>query len=158
VNSKSLMVDGESTFLEVMDTAGDNVSELWKVWIKDKAKGVIVVYSITSRASFEQVSHIIDQIIHSKNPAALPLIVVGNKTDLSHGRTVSTLEGRELARKYGAKFFETSAKNNSEVTECFVEMVRTIREVEYMYEPPVCTRRPHHPLWFRICCCCCLSS
>jgi hypothetical protein len=45
-------------------------------------------------------------------------VLVGNKCDLVDERVVQTSEGQELAKKWGASFYETSAKtclNNVEV-------------------------------------------
>lgn len=46
-------------------------------------------------------------------------ILVGNKCDMEAQREVSSAEGQELAREYGMKFFETSARSNTNVSEAF---------------------------------------
>jgi GTPase SAR1 family protein len=43
-------------------------------------------------------------------------------------RQVETDRGRELANKYGALFFETSAMTGYNVHECMMEMIREIRK------------------------------
>jgi GTPase SAR1 family protein len=42
-------------------------------------------------------------------------------------RQVTTGEGQDLARSFGAPFFESSAKTRINVEECFFELVREIR-------------------------------
>lgn len=42
----------------------------------------------------------------------VPVVLVGNKTDLYSERTVSAEEGRRLAESWNAQFLETSAKQN----------------------------------------------
>ena len=49
-------------------------------------------------------------------------LLVGNKTDLSEKRAVSTEEGKALANQFGIAFLETSARDNSNVDEMFNQM------------------------------------
>jgi GTPase KRas len=44
-------------------------------------------------------------------------------------RQVTTEEGKEMARGYGAPFMETSAKNRVNVEEAFYQLVREIRKI-----------------------------
>jgi len=55
------------------------------------------------------------------------MIVVGNKADLEGEREVSTEEGQALARQFGCKFIETSAKSRKNVEQAFYDIVREIR-------------------------------
>ena len=50
--------------------------------------------------------------------------MVGNKTDLSDERCVSTKEGEELAKKLGVLFIETSAKNGDNINALFETLLR----------------------------------
>lgn len=43
---------------------------------------------------------------------SVPIVLVGNKTDLHLERKISTEEGKRLAEKWNAAFVETSAKRN----------------------------------------------
>jgi GTPase SAR1 family protein len=45
-------------------------------------------------------------------------ILIGNKCDLKD-REVLYDEGKNLAETYGIKFYETSAKENKNIDECF---------------------------------------
>ena len=56
------------------------------------------MYSITSRQSFDEVSSIRDQVLRVKDSDDVPIVLLGNKCDLEEERTVSTDEGRELAK------------------------------------------------------------
>lgn len=42
----------------------------------------------------------------------IPVIIVGNKTDLHRERVVSTEEGKRLADTWKASFFEVSARSH----------------------------------------------
>ena len=43
---------------------------------------------------------------------SIPIVLVGNKSDLHNDRSVSVEEGKALAREMKAIFLETSAKEN----------------------------------------------
>lgn len=56
------------------------------------------------------------------------LVLVGNKCDREDARVVSTKEGEDLAKQYGVSFFETSAKDNKNVDECYNEIARITKD------------------------------
>ena len=91
-------------------------------------EGFLVVYSITSRSSFEEIATFHQHILRVQDKDYFPMIVVGNKCDLESERQVSSQEGRELARTWGCKFIETSAKSRINVDEAFHNLVREIRK------------------------------
>lgn len=51
-------------------------------------------------------------------------ILIGNKTDWADKRVVSADKGEELAREFGIKFIETSARLNQGVEEVFFTLTR----------------------------------
>lgn len=90
-------------------------------------EGFLLVYSITSRQSFSEISAFHQQILRVKDQDAVPVLMVGNKCDLEYERQVGMSEGRDLARHLGAPFMETSAKQRINVEEAFYGLVREIR-------------------------------
>lgn len=52
-------------------------------------EGFLLVYSITSRQSFEEISTFQQQILRVKDKDYFPIIIVGNKCDLDSEREVS---------------------------------------------------------------------
>lgn len=90
-------------------------------------EGFLLVYSITSRNSFEEISTFHQQILRVKDRDYFPIIVVANKCDLEYERQVSGHEGRELSKHFGCRFIETSAKQRINVDEAFYNLVREIR-------------------------------
>ena len=55
-------------------------------------------------------------------------MLVGNKSDLTAGRAISTDQGVEVADSLGIRYFETSAKDNINVNLTFDTLVDEISE------------------------------
>lgn len=86
----------------------------------------MLVYSIASRSSFEMISIIRDKILNATGADNLPMVVVGNKTDLESQRQIPIEEGQKLAESFGAAFVETSAKNNQNIDKAFELLISQI--------------------------------
>jgi len=125
---KQMVVDEQACMLEILDTAGqEELTALRDQWIRG-AEGFIVVYSITSRSSFYQVTQFRHQILRVHDVEDMPMIIVGNKADLEELREVSANEGRELAKASQASFLEASAKTRMNIDEIFQAVVRLVRQ------------------------------
>ncbi|KAL7712508.1 uncharacterized protein QTN25_009832 [Entamoeba marina] len=118
---KLITVDREQVMLEIYDTFGlEEFTALRDVYIRD-CEGFIIVYSVISPNSFEQVKEIYERIIEVKGLDCdhIPIIIAGNKIDLEKDREVTFEEGRELANKLGVDFMECSARNDIKINELF---------------------------------------
>ena len=114
--------------LQIWDTAGqERYRTFTAAYFKD-AHGLLIVYDVTSRESFENV-HEWMRIAYDhidKNKASL--IIIGNKIDLATEREVSHQEGADLAKEYRAQFIEVSAFNNASksISRAFYLLVKEI--------------------------------
>jgi len=126
---KSAEVDGAVCVMDILDTAGQEEYRVLQDQYIHRGEGFLIIYSISSRASFELVLKFQQKIFMVKDEDKyFPMVIVGNKCDLPiNEREVTLAEGQELAKRVGAPFFETSAKTRVNVEECFVECVREIR-------------------------------
>ncbi|KAF2395688.1 ras small monomeric GTPase rasa [Trichodelitschia bisporula] len=124
---KQCVIDDEVALLDVLDTAGQEEYSAMREQYMRTGEGFLLVYSITSRQSFEEMLTFQQQILRVKDKDVFPIIVVGNKCDLENEREVSTAEGEALARQFNCKFVETSAKSRRNVDQAFYEIVREIR-------------------------------
>ncbi|GAA5936011.1 Ras family protein [Sporobolomyces koalae] len=124
---KQCMIDEEVALLDVLDTAGQEEYSAMREQYMRTGEGFLLVYSITSRNSFDEITTFHQQILRVKDKDYFPVIVVANKSDLDHERQVQTAEGEALAKQFGCQFIETSAKARRNVDEAFQELVREIR-------------------------------
>ena len=85
----------------------------------------MLVYDITELESFQNLNAWLIEI--EKNASKnVYKILVGNKCDMESERKVSVEQGQDFANQYGMKFFETSAKESTNVSDAFVAMTREI--------------------------------
>ena len=61
----------------------------------------------------------------------LPIILVGNKSDLHNDRCVTVEEGKKLAKDMKAVFLETSAKENQNVTDIFTSAITEMEKDDF---------------------------
>jgi GTPase KRas protein len=124
---KQCVIDGEVALLDVLDTAcQEEYAAMGEQYIRT-GEGFMLVYSITSRQSFEEVMTIQQQILRIKDKDYFPIILVGNNCEREGERQVSKQEGQSLARSFGCPFIETSAKSRINVDNAFYDLVREIR-------------------------------
>ena len=82
-------------------------------------QGFLLVFSITSRSSLEELSELREQIIRIKDDEHVPIVIVGNKSDLEGNRMVSRSKAFALSQSWGnAPYYETSARRRGESARC----------------------------------------
>ncbi|KAG4304776.1 hypothetical protein PORY_001829 [Pneumocystis oryctolagi] len=133
---KQVMIDGQCCILEILDTAGqEEYMALRNQWIKN-GDGFLLVYSVSSRLTFDRIKRFREQILQIKDAKLTPLIVIGNKSDRMHDREVSFEEGQSLAHSFGCEYIETSAKSCVNVEFAFHNLVRMIKNSRINEESP----------------------
>jgi GTPase KRas protein len=94
--------------------------------VRREGQGFILVYSIASRATFERLEVFHQAMLKVKRHKPV-FMLVGNKCDKQYEREVSREEGAAMARNFGCRFFETSAKTAQNVEKLFTDLVRMLR-------------------------------
>jgi small GTP-binding protein len=108
--------EGSQYDLNLWDTAGQEVYRATSPIYCRNARSALVVFDITSRNSF---THLKDWIAILNDVDGVSFMIVGNKTDLSATRQVSTEEAAQFAKSLGVYYIETSALTSSNVDEAF---------------------------------------
>ena len=115
--------DGKIVKIQIWDTAGqDRFRSITKNYYKG-AHGIILIYDITNKKSFENVRNWINQIKEEVSEK-VSIILVGNKIDDEEHRVVPTVEGEKLSKELGLMFFECSAKSGINIDSTFNELVK----------------------------------
>lgn len=74
-------------------------------------QGFLLVFSITSLSSLNELAELREQIIRIKDDENVPIVIVGNKSDLEEDRMVSRTRAFSLSQSWGnAPYYETSAR------------------------------------------------
>ncbi|KFY00016.1 hypothetical protein O988_03558 [Pseudogymnoascus sp. VKM F-3808] len=156
---KQVLISGRVAFVEICDPIGIAGSRMahWRYQMRD-ADAAILVYSITSLATFERVTSMRDEMLAelargseqdreggsgargSSRGRSIPMCLVGNKSDRNIDREVSVKAGMQLAKDLGCSFFETTAKEGYNVDEAFYSLLRAVEEEKDEpdeQEPPV---------------------
>ena len=109
------MKDGEEMKIIIWDTAGqERFHSISSSTIKN-SQGIIVVFAVDDERSFENVVTWLQDIreVSSK----IPIVLFGNKCDIIDNRKISKDEAEEFALNNELIYFETSAKENTNIKE-----------------------------------------
>ena len=111
--------------MQIWDTAGQERFKNITASYYRGGNGVLVVYDITDRDSFENLNSWLIEIEKNANKNVYKLLI-GNKSDLEEKRKVTYQEGKDFATSNGMQFMETSAKTASKVQEAFELLTQEI--------------------------------
>jgi len=110
----------------IWDTAGQERFRTITRTFYRGAMGIILVYDVTDRKSFKNITYWLKDIENNTN--APKIILVGNKCDLEKDRIVSYEEAERLAYNNNLNLYETSCKNGKNVETIFEEIFTNICE------------------------------
>jgi len=123
---KQILVGKNQCILDILDTGEVGYSAMRDQYART-GEGFIMTYSITDRRSFDELAEFYHHVVQVKKTTSIACILVGNKCDLTMTRQVSEEEAKELAKHFdNCPFFETSAKERTNVHEIFHECTKQI--------------------------------
>lgn len=130
--STTRTIDGQSYFLSLTDTAGQE--EYRGLWAASnlKSDAFLLVYDITAASSLDTLEYFMQMIDmecdHRLDTGGVQPVklVAGNKCDLKDSRIISSRQGLEYARSRGCGFMETSAREMVNIEETFALIVRRV--------------------------------
>lgn len=110
--------------LEIVDTTSrEEFSAMRDLYMKN-AQGFVLVYSITSQSTFDDLCAYREQILRVKDQDTVPIVLVGNNCHLEDKRVVSREQGQDLARQWGnCVFMESSVKRQVNISEVKVKIL-----------------------------------
>jgi len=108
----------------IWDLAGQDQFKRVRQSYLASADAGILVFDVTRRETFDKIESWVEDV-RKGGKEGLPLIIVGNKIDLTDVRVVTYEEGVELGKRLGLSYIETSAKTGEMVSDAF-EMLALI--------------------------------
>ena len=125
----TININNKDIILNIIDTAGQEEFYALRDQYMRSGDGYIIVFSITSVTSFLEVNAIkeqLDMVLDADDNTLIPIILVGNKCDLEEYRQVQSSDAQRLAEEWRVKYFETSAKNKTNINRIFEELIYLI--------------------------------
>lgn len=124
---KQVVIDGETALLDILDTAGQEEYSAMRDQYMRTGEGFLLVFAVNSMKSFEDIGSYREQIKRVKDAEEVPMVLVGNKCDLSTW-AVDMNQAQELAEQFNIPFIKTSAKTRMGVDDAFYTLVREIKK------------------------------
>jgi len=123
---RTIEEDGKTVKLQIWDTAGQERFRTITSSYYRGAHGIIIVYDVTDRESFNNVKNWMLEI-EKYAMESVNKLLVGNKSDLTSKKVVTFEEGKELADSFQIGFVETSARMSQNVEQAFHLMASQIK-------------------------------
>eukprot|EP01125_Pyxidicula_operculata_P015969 TRINITY_DN5451_c0_g1_i3.p1 TRINITY_DN5451_c0_g1~~TRINITY_DN5451_c0_g1_i3.p1 ORF type:complete len:190 (+),score=34.58 TRINITY_DN5451_c0_g1_i3:14-583(+) len=120
---KTVEIDGRRVKLRIWDIREGTKSIKTQIQYFRGSRAIIIVYDITDRASYENVTQWYKDI-NDCAPEYVQKMLIGNKCDLEVKREVGYDDARELAESLSIPFLETSAKDSTRVKDAFVTIAK----------------------------------
>lgn len=153
--NKELEVDGHHVTLQIWDTAGQERFRSLRTPFYRGSDCCLLTFSLDDGQSFRNLANWKKEFAYYadvKEPDSFPFVVLGNKVDVSD-RQVSGEEVRRWCRDNGGHaYFETSAKDATNVALAFEEAVRRVLALDECADQLIHTntvdlqkKPPHEP-------------
>ncbi|KAL0985573.1 hypothetical protein UPYG_G00158770 [Umbra pygmaea] len=131
--NKDVEVDGRLVTMQIWDTAGQERFRSLRTPFYRGSDCCLLTFSVDDHQSFYNLANWKKEFIYYadvKEPEMFPFVVLGNKVDVSE-RQVSAEEARRWCLENGNHpYYETSAKDSTNVAVAFEEAVRRVLAME----------------------------
>lgn len=125
---KVITVGDKEINLQIWDSAGQEKYNSISKQYYNKADGIILVFDLNSRMSFDGMMNWLEEIEVSTEKG-IPIVIVGNKCDLTT-REITTDEAYEFAETKNIPYFETSAMTGHNINEAINKLVEIALEFQ----------------------------
>ncbi|KAK0423751.1 hypothetical protein QR680_008309 [Steinernema hermaphroditum] len=122
---RDVQIDGKTVKAQIWDTAGQDRFRAITPFYYRGAMGALLVYDITKHTSYQHIERWLKEL-RDHCDRNIVVMLVGNKRDLRHLRTVPTFEARAFAERNQLHFIETSALDSTNVETAFMSILTEI--------------------------------
>ncbi|XP_039024755.1 ras-related protein Rab11C-like [Hibiscus syriacus] len=126
--TRTLQVEGKTVKAQIWDTAGQERYRAITSAYYRGAVGALLVYDITKRQTFDNVLRWLREL-RDHADSNIVIMMIGNKSDLNHLRSVSTEDAQGLAEGESLSFMETSALEAYNIEKAFQTVLLDIYEI-----------------------------
>jgi Ras-related protein Rab-11A len=123
--TRSIQVDGKTIKAQIWDTAGQERYRAITSAYYRGAVGALLVYDITKQVTYENVERWLKEL-RAHADSNIIIMLVGNKSDLRHLRSVSVEDATAFSEREGLSFLETSALENVNIEAAFQQILTEI--------------------------------
>ena len=123
-NCKEIEINKRKIIIQLWDSAGQNKYRAITKNLFKRVEGIIILYDITDKNSFSNVTNWIKSIKEENDNVQIAL--AGNKCDLNKRRVVEEEEAINLSRENQIIFMETSAKFGTNVMQLVNDFVENM--------------------------------
>eukprot|EP00211_Chloroparvula_japonica_P014949 CAMPEP_0119130898 /NCGR_PEP_ID=MMETSP1310-20130426/9027_1 /TAXON_ID=464262 /ORGANISM="Genus nov. species nov., Strain RCC2339" /LENGTH=231 /DNA_ID=CAMNT_0007121439 /DNA_START=14 /DNA_END=710 /DNA_ORIENTATION=- len=126
--TRSIQVDGKTIKAQIWDTAGQERYRAITSAYYRGAVGALLVYDITKQVTYDNVERWLKEL-RDHADSNIVIMLVGNKSDLRHLRSVQTEDAQGFCEKEGLSFIETSALESTNVELAFQNILTQIYKI-----------------------------
>lgn len=126
--TRTLTIDSKTIKAQIWDTAGQERYRAVTSAYYRGAVGAMLVYDMTKRQSFDHVARWLEEL-RGHADKNIVVMLVGNKSDLSTLRSVSTEDAKEFSQRESLFFMETSALESTNVETAFQTVLTEIYRI-----------------------------
>lgn len=122
-------INGEDVKLQIWDLAGQERFKEVRSGFYQGVLGALMVYDVTRKESADNLIAWKEELKKYSGIEKSSLVLVANKIDLrkSHATSLTKRDGKKVSKSLGnLKYFETSAKDNINVPEAFLDLAQNI--------------------------------
>ncbi|VAH81846.1 unnamed protein product [Triticum turgidum subsp. durum] len=122
------LIEGKTVKAQIWDTAGQERYRAITSAYYRGAVGALLVFDITKRQTFDNVQRWLREL-RDHADANIVVMMVGNKSDLNHLRSVPEEDSQAFSEKEGLSFLETSALEAINVEKAFHTVLSEIHQI-----------------------------
>lgn len=125
---KKIIIDNEEIKLHIWDLSGQEKFHSITTSYYRSCHGIIITFDITDNDSFKSLNKILMDVYKFSDPNTC-IILVGNKCDLFEKRKITYDKAKKFADDMGIDYFETSAKDNINIDNLFLNFSKKCKIV-----------------------------
>ena len=127
--TKDEIIDDKTIRIKIWDTAGQERYKAITKCFFQRAQGIIIVFDVTNKKSFEDLKIWIDSINSqsklTEDLENMPIIIIGNKIDIPK-RVIDKDTALNFAKEQNLDYYETSAKTGEGIDAAIKDLVKKV--------------------------------